>query len=98
MFRAFARQCLLVASLALAATASLADSTGNAKKNESIAGKASTGKTAPAKAALQRKRYEFTAGSTATAGTAQSVSPNPSHAMPAAASEKSHCHSSRSDA
>lgn len=98
MFKSCARQSLLVASLLMAASPSFADSTEKVTKGESIAGKASKAKTTPAKAPGQRKRYEFAAAGTAAAGTAaQTTNLQAGQSVPAAMSEKSHCHSSKSD-
>lgn len=73
-----------------------------ARAGGSIAGKA-TAKTAPAspaaKAAADRKRLQVTAGAIpAATAPAQSTSPVASPSVPAAAKDKSHCHSSGNDA
>ncbi len=70
----------------------------------SIAGKGATTKATPAgpsaKAAVEGKRPQFTAGSTPTAAaaTAQSTRPESAPAAPASAKDSSRCHSSGSDA
>ncbi len=74
-----------------------------ARAGGSIAGKA-TAKTAPAapeaKATAKRGRLQATAGAGAlpAAAAAQSTSPVANPVVPAASKEKSHCHSSGSDA
>jgi hypothetical protein len=71
-----------------------------ARSSGSIAGKAATTRTVPSgttKAAAERKRLQLTAG-TAAAATAQSTRPVASPATPATIKDKSHCHSSGSDA
>jgi hypothetical protein len=73
-----------------------------ARANAPVAGKAAAAKATPAnasaKAAADRKR-QFTAGAAPAAVAAtQSTSPVASPAAPALTKDKSHCHSSGSDA
>jgi len=93
----------LLAALLLAAwLPAHAQSQEPARGGGSIAGKAAA-KTAPsstaAKASADRKRLQVTAGAApAAAAAAQSTSPVASPSVPAAVKDKSHCHSSGSDA
>ena len=89
-------QYVLVASTLVATSASQAQTQEPAKSGASIAGKAATSKTLPAKAVPERKRMELTAAAPA-ATPAQSASPVATSPAAAAAKEKSHCHSGGSD-
>ncbi len=87
---------LLIATLAVTANPSFAQSAEKAKSSASIAGKASPTKAVPAKATTERKRYEFT-GAGAAAAT-QTTNSSAAQLAPSADKEKSGCHSSASDA
>jgi hypothetical protein len=89
----------LLVSVVVAASPALAQMAEKAKASPSIAGKASADKAQAAKVAPERKRYEFTAAGTAgSTSAAQSSTSQSGPSAPAAAKDKSHCHSSGSDA
>lgn len=104
MARRFASLPALLPALMLAAwIPAHAQSQQVARGSESIAGKAAATKPAPAKAraatTAERKRVQVTtAGAVPAAAAAPSASPAANSSGPVLMKDKSHCHSSGSDA